>query len=86
MLFLYIIQEVAKIVFYLSLPVILFALYYKEFKQVKERKNLVNSVADRLLELADDEKPIMLNISTEKLVDKVVDEIERKQYVQRRFR
>lgn len=86
MILLYIIQELAKVVFYLSLPVILFALYYKEFKQVKERKNLVNSVADRLLELADDEKPIMLNISTDKLVDKVVDEIDRRHRVKGRFR
>lgn len=86
MLFINVLQELAKIVFYLSLPVILFTLYYKVLRQVREQKNLVDSVADRLLELANDEKPIMLNISTDKLVDKVTDEIERRQDMQRRFR
>lgn len=86
MLFLNVLQELAKIVFYLSLPVILFILYYKDFKQVREQKNLAGSVADRLLELANDEKPIMLNISTDRLVDKVLYEINRRNQVEGRFK
>ncbi len=86
MLFIFILQEIAKIIFYLSLPVILFALYYKEFKLVKERKNLANSVANRLLELADDEKPIMLKVDQEKLIEKTADEIERRQQIRGRFK
>lgn len=78
MIILFILQEIAKIIFYLSLPTVLIFLYVKEHQTQEEQKSLVRSVADRLLELADDEKPIMLKVDQEKLIEKTVDEIERR--------
>lgn len=83
MTILFIIQEVTKIIFYLSLPVWLFILFFNERNQEKERMNKVDLIADRLLELADDEKPVMLNVSQEKLIEKTADEIERRKGVER---
>lgn len=85
MLTIFILQEIAKIIFYLSLPTILILLYLREVKNQKEQKSLVRSVANRLLELADDEKPIMLNVDQEKLVEKTINEIERREKVERVF-
>lgn len=79
MLTLLIAKEVAMIILYLSLPAVLFTLYYRERQNQKEQKRLVESVADKLLELADDERPIMLNVSQEKLIDKTIREIERRE-------
>ncbi len=78
MITLFILQEISKIILYLSLPAGLAYLIYKERKQEKGRLNLVREVANKLLEKADDEKPIMLNVSQEKLIDKTIEEIEKR--------
>lgn len=85
MVTLFIIQEIAKIILYLSLPAGLACLIYRERKQEKERLKLVREVANKLLEKADDEKPIMLNVSQEKLIDKTIEEIEKRQRIGRNF-
>lgn len=73
------------IIFYLALPFYVFIVFFKEHKESKERKNLVESVANKLLELADDEKPIMLNVQQDKLIEKTVDEIELRRNIQGRM-
>lgn len=57
---------------------------YKQRKQHDEviaelSQNLVANVADYLLSQADDERPIMLNVNTDRLVEKVADEVEKRQ-------
>lgn len=71
------------IVFYLSLPVFLVYLAYCEKKSRKKYDNLVKDVANKLIKKADDEKPIMLNVSQEKLIDKTIEEIERRKTFER---
>lgn len=83
MIIIFILQEIAKVILYLTLPTILILLYLKERKDKEEQKSLVRSTANRLLELADDEKPIMLKVDQEKLIEKTVDEIERRKGVGR---
>lgn len=47
-------------------------------KTNKEREQRLDGIAERLLAKADDDKPIMLNVSQERLIEKVVEEIERR--------
>lgn len=89
MLTLLIAKEITMIIFYLSLPVFLIYLAYCEKKINKKHDNLVKDLADKLIEKADDEKPIMLNVNKEKLVDltadKVIEELNVREMIQRRF-
>ncbi len=57
---------------------------YKQRKQhdkviAELSQNLVANVADYLLSKADDERPILLNVNTDRLVEKVADEVEKRQ-------
>lgn len=78
---------------YLKIFTLLFCiayLTYSIFSTYKQRKqhdkviaelsqNLVANIADYLLSKADDERPIMLNVNTDRLVEKVADEVEKRQ-------
>lgn len=81
-----IIKELAFIFMLLTLPALLIMTTIKERKEKKKTKTLVQKTADRLLELADDEKPIMLNVDTNRLIDKIIEEIERRQQTKGRFK
>lgn len=83
MIIIFILQEIAKIIMYLTIPTILILLYLKDRKDKEEHKSLIRSTANRLLELADDEKPIMLKVDQEKLIEKTVDEIGRRKRYER---
>ena len=57
---------------------------YNEWKKSKQLKQVADKVdkmheevADVLLKRADDERPIILNVSQERLVEKTVDEIKK---------
>lgn len=79
MFILIIIREIVFIIVLLTLPSYLIYSAYIDHKRRKEHDNLVTDVKNRLLELADDEKPIMLNVNTDRLVEKVADEVEKRQ-------
>jgi len=58
---------------------------YNEWKKSKQLKQVADKVdkmheevADVLLKRADDERPIILNVSQEKLIDKTIEEIEKR--------
>lgn len=74
-----IVREIVFIIVLLTLPSYLIYSAYIDHKRRKEHDNLVTDVKNRLLELADDEKPIMLNVNTDRLVEKVADEVEKRQ-------
>ena len=91
MLALFIIQEIAMVLFYLSLPAFsiwLFLTERKRYKKVNESlnkyDNIVRDVANKLLEKADDEKPIVLTVDTQNLIKKVIEEMEKENLVKRR--
>lgn len=80
------VSEILKLISYLSLVIlgVLLIVFYcsdlKSRRDAKERlKNLPEEVAEILLSKADDERPIMLNVSQERLIDKTVEEIEKRQ-------
>ena len=51
----------------------------RQLKQVADKvEKMHEEVADVLLKRANDERPIMLNVSQEKLIDKTIEEIERR--------
>ena len=65
---------------------------YNEWKKSKQLKQVADKVdkmheevADILLKRADDERPIILNVSQEKLIDKTIEEIERRKMIERSF-
>lgn len=82
--YLIIIKEIAFIIMLLTLPTLLIIATIKERKEKKEAKSLVRKTAERLLELADDEKPIILKVDQERLIEKTADEIERRQNIKER--
>lgn len=57
-----------------------------KYKNEKQRKSLADKVYEKLIERAVKyEEPVILNVSTDRLVDKVVDEIERRQKTKERM-
>lgn len=80
------IKEVAVIIFYLSLPIFLIYLHLRLNKELQEEKSRIDKIVDGLLERADDEKPIMFNVSQEKLIERTVDEIEKREQMKERFK
>jgi hypothetical protein len=59
LLALFIIQEIAMVLFYLSLPAFSIWLFLTERKRYKKVNESLNKVANKLLEKAGDEKPEM---------------------------
>ncbi len=81
-----VVKEIAMIVFYLTLPVWAVYLFFGYSKVEKERKDLVQEVVDKLLEAASDERPVVFNVSQERLIKRTADEIERRKEMEGRFR
>lgn len=75
---LYFIKEIAMIIFYLSLPVFLIYTLFTINKDRKEYNNLISDVVDEVLEKASDDKPIVFNVSQHRLIDRVIEELEKK--------
>ena len=80
MIALFVIQEIAMILFYLSLPVFLF---YFSYSEQKKNRKIIDEVVNKLVELADDEKPIVLTVDTKNLTKKVVEEMEKEKSIKR---
>lgn len=83
MYFTLVLKEVAIVLLLLTLFAILLYTLFLQRGEVKERSKRLDGIAERLLEEASDDKPIMLNVSQERLIGKVADEIERRNSLRR---
>lgn len=86
MLTILIVKEIAMIVFYLTLPVWMVYLFFTYVKQKKKEKDVFDRVVDEILKAANDENPIVFNVSQERLIKRTADEIERRKEMEGRFR
>lgn len=80
------INEILKVVFYLSAPIFLVCMYLKIRKELNEEKSRIEKIVDGLLEKADDEKPIVFNVSQERLIKRTADEMEKRQRTKEMFK
>lgn len=86
--FIYLIWLVIVVLLFIS---IVWSIYneWKKSKQLKQVADKVDKmheeVADVLLQRANDERPIILNVSQEKLIDKTIEEIERRERLENQF-
>ncbi len=67
-----------RILFCLAILLLIILYFIREQRNQKWRRKLVTETANKLLELVDDEKPILLKVDQEKLIEKTVDEIKRR--------
>lgn len=74
--FILVLKEVAITLFFLSAIPYFIYMIYRLAQDKNERDEKLDSIADRILKIASDDKPIMLNVSQERLIEKVADEIE----------
>lgn len=78
-----VLKEVAITLFFLSsVPYFIYMLYMfiNERNRADEK---LDGIAEKILDLCSDDKPIMLNVSQERLIEKVADEIERRNSLRR---
>lgn len=68
--------------FLTSVPYFIYMIYIfiNERNRADEK---LDGIAERILDLCSDDKPIMLNVSQERLIEKVADEIERRNSLRR---
>lgn len=79
MLGLLVFKEIVVILWQLAFLVLGVLLVINAVKEFKKEKITVRSIANELLEdLGKDGRPLMLNVSQERLIEKVADEMERR--------